>query len=104
LLAAIPRPDPRHKQAAGDGAASGDLPSPLDPPSGCHFHTRCAFAVAQCRQEAPVLAPFGAGHEVACHRAAELPPAAVAETAAMAPLAARRLALYAERRAGRTAA
>jgi oligopeptide transport system ATP-binding protein len=104
LLAAIPQPDPRHRQATPDGAGAADLPSPLDPPSGCHFHTRCAFAVAHCRQVAPVLAPVGQGHEVACHRAAELPPPVPAETGAMAPLAARRLALYAERRAGRTAA
>jgi oligopeptide transport system ATP-binding protein len=104
LLAAIPRPDPRHKQAPGDGAGVADLPSPLDPPPGCHFHTRCAFAVAHCRDVAPVLAPVGQGHEVACHRAAELPPPVAAGTGAMAPVATRRLALYAERRAGRTAA
>jgi oligopeptide transport system ATP-binding protein len=105
LLAAIPRPDPRHKQAPGDGAGAGDLPSPLDPPPGCHFHTRCAFAVARCREVAPVLAPVGTGHEVACHRAAELPAAAAAAvTGVMAPMAARRLALYAELRAKEAAA
>jgi oligopeptide/dipeptide ABC transporter ATP-binding protein len=104
LLAAIPRPDPRHRQAAGEGAGTGDLPSPLDPPPGCHFHTRCAFAVAHCREVAPELAPVAPGHMVACHRAAELPPTAAAETGAMAPVAARRLALYAERRARRNAA
>jgi oligopeptide transport system ATP-binding protein len=104
LLAAIPQPDPRHRQPPGDGAGAADLPSPLDPPSGCHFHTRCAFAVAHCRQVAPVLAPVGHGHEVACHRAPELPPPARTEAAAMAPRAARRLALYSELRAGRTAA
>jgi oligopeptide transport system ATP-binding protein len=104
LLAAIPRPDPRHKQPAGDGAGTGDLPSPLDPPSGCHFHTRCGFAVAHCRDVAPALVSVGPGHEVACHRVAELPPPVAAETGAMTAVATRRLALYAERRAKRTAA
>jgi oligopeptide/dipeptide ABC transporter ATP-binding protein len=104
LLAAIPRPDARRNQAAPAEAASADLPNPLDPPSGCPFHTRCAFAAAPCRTVAPVLAPFGRGHDVACHRAAELPPPVIVETATAAPAAVRRLALYAERRAGRTAA
>jgi oligopeptide/dipeptide ABC transporter ATP-binding protein len=104
LLAAIPRPDPRHRQAGGDGVGAADLPSPLDPPSGCHFRTRCAFAVAHCSAAAPALAPVAQGHEVACHRAAELPPAVPAETGTMAPLAARRLALYADRRAARVSA
>jgi hypothetical protein len=53
---------------------------------------------------APVLAPVGQRHEVACHRAAELPPPVAAETGAMAPVASRRLALYAELRAKRAAA
>jgi oligopeptide/dipeptide ABC transporter ATP-binding protein len=101
LLAAIPRPDPRQKQAT---AGAADLPSPLDPPPGCHFHTRCGFAVARCRAVAPTLAPIGQGHDVACHRAAELPPPVAAEAGAMAPVAARRLALYAELRQKRTAA
>jgi oligopeptide transport system ATP-binding protein len=104
LLAAIPRPDPRHKQPAGDGAGTGDLPSPLDPPAGCHFYTRCAFAVARCREVAPVLSPVAPGHAVACHRAAELPTPAVTETGAMSIVAAQRLALYAERRSRRAAA
>jgi oligopeptide/dipeptide ABC transporter ATP-binding protein len=104
LLAAIPRPDPRHRQAAGDAAGAADLPSPLDPPPGCHFHTRCAFAVAHCREVAPVLAPVGQGHSVACHRAADLPPPVAAVTGAMTPAASRRLALYAKLRAARAAA
>ncbi len=104
LLAAIPRPDPRHRQATGGGSGTGDIPSPLDPPSGCHFHTRCSFAVARCRTEAPLLAPIADGHAVACHRAAELPPAATAEAGMIAPVAARRLALYAALKARRTAA
>ena len=98
LLAAIPRPDPHLKPAV---VASGDIPSPLDPPTGCHFHTRCPFAIARCRSESPVLGTVGggngAGHFVACHRAAELPAAVLPHgAAALPPNAERRLALYAE--------
>jgi len=52
-------------------ALKGELPSPLDPPAGCAFHTRCPYAVERCRSDAPALLPF---HEVrvACHRAAEI--------------------------------
>ena len=98
LLAAIPRPDPHLKPAA---IAPGDMPSPLAPPAGCHFHTRCPFAIARCRTEDPRLEAVGgvnggAGHLVACHRMGELPPAALpGAAAAMPPNAARRLALYA---------
>ena len=97
LLAAIPRPDPhrdRHRTVAG-----GDVPSPMNPPTGCRFHTRCPFVVDRCRIEMPALTPWREGHLSACHRAAELP--AVDETAAshVAPLAAKRLGLYAARRA-----
>ena len=52
-------------------AARAELPSPLAPPSGCAFHTRCAYAIERCRVESPALAPLGATW-VACHRAAEL--------------------------------
>ncbi len=97
LLAAIPRPDPHrdtHRQIAG-----GDVPSPMNPPSGCRFHTRCPFVIERCRVEAPALTRWSDSHLTACHRAAELP--ATDETAAshVAPAAARRLALYAARRA-----
>ncbi|MDE2200244.1 MAG: dipeptide ABC transporter ATP-binding protein [Rhodospirillales bacterium] len=101
LLAAIPRPDP-HRKAAHQ-IPGGDLPSPMNPPPGCHFHTRCAFATARCRAEDPALRDLGAGHAVACHHAETLPPAAAGEAVrAASPAAARRLALYAERR-GRVA-
>jgi oligopeptide/dipeptide ABC transporter ATP-binding protein len=45
----------------------GDVPSPIDPPPGCAFHTRCPFAFDRCRVETPALAPGAAGRLVACH-------------------------------------
>jgi len=97
LLAAIPRPDPhrdRHRSVAG-----GDVPSPMNPPSGCRFHTRCPFVIDRCREEMPALAPWRDGHLTACHRAAELPPIDETAIGHVAPAAALRLALYAKRRA-----
>jgi oligopeptide transport system ATP-binding protein len=103
LLSAIPRPDP-HRHTARQ-IPGGDVPSPMNPPPGCHFHTRCPFVIDRCRSEDPVLGEVTPGQFAACHRAHELPPAAEAEAAhAMPPLAARRLALYAQRRAAAAAA
>jgi dipeptide transport system ATP-binding protein len=50
----------------------GELPSPLNPPSGCAFHPRCPFAVERCRVEVPVLDDLGDGQHVACHRVREI--------------------------------
>ena len=103
LMAAIPRPDP-HRHTARQ-LPGGDVPSPMNPPSGCRFHTRCPFVIDRCREEMPVLARWSDGHFTACHRAAELPPAGeVIEAGRVAPLAAKRLALYAKRRAEVSAA
>jgi peptide/nickel transport system ATP-binding protein/oligopeptide transport system ATP-binding protein len=71
LLSAIPLPDPRRRRARR--IMEGDVPSPLRPPPGCHLHGRCAFAVASCRTERPLLETDGQGHAVACHRWRELP-------------------------------
>jgi len=65
LLAAVPRPDPtigrvRHHVV-------GDVPSPINPPPGCHFHPRCPIAEARCRVEKPELRTISPGHQVACH-------------------------------------
>ena len=64
LLASVPLPDPRQKQPPP--LVDGDVPSPVDPPTGCAFHTRCRFAMAQCRTERPVLRDVGTRHQVAC--------------------------------------
>ena len=65
LLAAVPVPDPAIKRAKR--VVQGDVPSPLKPPPGCHFHTRCPYAEARCRTEIPVLREVEPGHQVACH-------------------------------------
>ncbi len=93
LLAAIPRPDPSLESSP---PARGELPSPLAPPPGCHFHPRCPFAIARCRTEDPPLATLAADHLAACHRATELAPAVLpGRKTGLAPNAARRLSLTA---------
>ncbi len=64
LLAEVPRLEPKKKRFA---ALDGDLPSPLAPPPGCHFHPRCPFAMERCRRERPVLREVGPGRFSACH-------------------------------------
>ena len=66
LLSAIPIPDPDRSDARRRIALSGEVPSPLNPPSGCKFHTRCACAVPECREAEPELADVGNGHWCAC--------------------------------------
>ncbi|HRE04782.1 MAG TPA: dipeptide ABC transporter ATP-binding protein [Opitutaceae bacterium] len=67
LISAIPQPDPRHRQ--NRIVLSGDVPSPINPPSGCPFHPRCPHATDRCRAEVPALrpAPGASGHTVSCH-------------------------------------
>jgi oligopeptide/dipeptide ABC transporter ATP-binding protein len=67
LMAAAPIPDPRIERARTHGALPGELPSPLAPPSGCVFRTRCRYAVERCAREVPPLA-LHAKVQVACHR------------------------------------
>jgi peptide/nickel transport system ATP-binding protein len=67
LIKTIPLPDPRGERAKTEVGISGELPSPVDPPSGCRFRTRCPRAQDRCAQEEPVLRSFGPGHLAACH-------------------------------------
>ncbi len=66
LLSAIPVPDPTVRPQRRDGVG-GEIPSPLAPPSGCRFRTRCPRATARCETEEPEMTPTGDGHFVACH-------------------------------------
>jgi peptide/nickel transport system ATP-binding protein len=66
LLAAIPEPDPAHRPDS-EKVLGGEIPSPIAPPSGCRFRTRCPKAAARCAAEEPVLREIGPGHFAACH-------------------------------------
>ena len=80
LLSAIPNPDPLVRR--NRIVLQGDVPSPINPPSGCHFRTRCPLAIERCATEEPVFRDVLPGHFVACHRAEE-------STALMADMLAR---------------
>jgi len=75
LLSAVPVVDPKARRKRI--VLSGDVPSPLNPPAGCPFHTRCPVAEPRCRTEVPVLREIASGHHVACHLVSD----AVPETA-----------------------
>ncbi len=72
LIESVPIPDPVKERARARRSLEGDIPSPLDPPSGCVFHTRCRFATDQCRKEVPALETLDSGNQVACLRHREL--------------------------------
>jgi oligopeptide/dipeptide ABC transporter ATP-binding protein len=74
LLSAVPRPDPARRGANGRTVLVGDIPSPLDPPSGCHFRTRCPGARQRCAQDAPALVRrTGTTTACACHYPGPVP-------------------------------
>jgi oligopeptide/dipeptide ABC transporter ATP-binding protein len=68
LLGAVPLPDPDAERARTHPLLGGELPSPIRPPSGCRFRTRCPHAIERCAAEVPALRPFKDAL-VACHRA-----------------------------------
>ena len=67
LMSAVPIPDPVVTRARERVILEGDIPSPINPPSGCKFHTRCPYATERCKQEVPVFKDHGGGHYAACH-------------------------------------
>jgi oligopeptide transport system ATP-binding protein len=67
LLSAIPIPDPRVESRRKRIILSGDIPSPVNPPPGCRFHTRCPVAFDRCKVEVPPLNTYATGHVAACH-------------------------------------
>ena len=67
LLGSIPIANPRLAREKEKSSIEGDIPSPIDPPAGCRFHTRCPYAKPACSQQAPELKDVGAGHQVACY-------------------------------------
>jgi oligopeptide transport system ATP-binding protein len=67
LLSAIPIPDPAVESRRKRVILTGDIPSPVNPPPGCRFHTRCPIAFDRCKVEVPELKPYATGHVAACH-------------------------------------
>jgi oligopeptide transport system ATP-binding protein len=67
LLSAVPIPDPKANAARTPVVLEGDVPSPVDPPSACRFHTRCPWATEICSEDEPPLADYGSGQAAACH-------------------------------------
>ena len=67
LLSSVPAPNPIIAKSKGRIVLEGDVPSPINPPSGCHFRTRCPIAVATCADKEPLLREVQKDHLVACH-------------------------------------
>ncbi len=67
LLSAVPVPDPKVSRARKRIILEGDIPSPVNPPSGCRFHTRCPYCVSRCKEEVPVWREVAPEHFAACH-------------------------------------
>jgi oligopeptide/dipeptide ABC transporter ATP-binding protein len=90
LLSAVPIPDPELAAARERIVLEGDVPSPINPPTGCRFHPRCRYATQICKEVEPPLVHYGNGHLAACHHPLNVDAAALeaAEVAANTPAAA----------------
>ena len=87
LIRTIPLPDPAAEKAKTEVGIRGELPSPINPPSGCRFRTRCPRAQALCGEEEPLLRSFGSGHRAACHFPLQTPVEDDGAAVATAPVA-----------------
>lgn len=67
LISAVPVPDPEKSKTRQRIVLEGDIPSPINPPSGCRFHTRCPYATARCKEEVPEFRELAPNHWAACH-------------------------------------
>ena len=67
LISAVPLPDPEKNKTRQRILLEGDIPSPINPPSGCRFHTRCPYATEKCSQAMPEFKEYSPGHYAACH-------------------------------------
>jgi oligopeptide transport system ATP-binding protein len=72
LLTAVPIPDPKRARQRNIDALTGEIPSPINPPSGCTFRTRCRYATARCAEVRPPLETVSDGRQVACIRWREI--------------------------------
>ena len=82
LLSAVPIPDPDLSEQRERIVLQGDVPSPIDPPSGCRFHPRCRYATQICSEVEPPLADYGNGHLAACHHPLNVDPETLARVQA----------------------
>jgi peptide/nickel transport system ATP-binding protein len=85
LIDTIPVPDPVLARARAGRSMQGELPSPISPPSGCRFRTRCPYAQDRCAEEEPPLRPFGTSHQAACHFPLQTPLSQEPEPASAVP-------------------